>query len=185
MDIETTDLVMPSQLYQAIDEEIKRRVRVTTAGYEEFGEVELNDALVLIEFEADRTGSGQDGVIRSPDGRLGYRYDITLHGVVSRARKHAGLEVINLAASLKYVVVDNIWGLPQQQVKRPELMDSEPSIVKPGDDGYLAWAVPFRQTAYLGGSLLEDDPIVKRVFLAVNPDDPADVNEYREVGNSA
>lgn len=164
-------LNQPSDLYDAIQAGLENRLAqgVTVASYADFGEVEVVDAMVLIEFEQSSPAT------RGHDGRYCHQYDIVLHAVVGRHRRRAELEAINLSAAIERVVDESIWGLPQQQVEAPENIRSGPSMFKAGSDGYEAWGVGFCQRIYLGPSLLEDDPIVQEVLITTTP--PADADD--------
>lgn len=161
----------PSDFYDAIQAELEARLAdgVTVESYADFGEVQVVDAMVLIEFEKSEPAT------RGHDGRFGHQFDITLHAVVGRQRPRAELEAINLSAAIERVVDENLWGLPYQQVDRPEAISAAPSIFKTGTDGYEAWGVSFRQRIYLGASLLDADPVVKEVWVATTP--PADIDD--------
>ena len=161
----------PSDFYDAIRGTLESRLSddVAVESYADFGEVEVVDAMVLIEFEKSEPAT------RGHDGRYCHQYDITLHAVVGRQRQRAELEAINLAAAIERVADENLWGLPYQQVDRPENISSAPSIFKTGSDGYEAWGVSFRQRIYLGASLLDDDPVVREVWMVTTP--PADADD--------
>ncbi|TOE71994.1 hypothetical protein CGJ36_22635 [Vibrio parahaemolyticus] len=164
-------LKQPSDLYDAIQAELESRLadEVIVASYADFGDVQVVDAMVLIEFEQTSPAT------RGHDGRYCHQYDITLHAVVGRQRQRAELEAINLAAAIERVTDENLWGLPYQQVDRPENIRSAPSMFKVGSDGYDAWGVSFRQRIYLGASLLDDDPVVREVWTVTTP--PADADD--------
>jgi len=164
----------PSDLYDAILNTLQQRLAdgVTVVSYADFGEVELFDAMVLIEFEQSSSAT------RGHDGRFCHQYDITLHAVVGRHRQRAELEAINLSAAIERVIDENLWGLPSTQIDLPENIKSAPSIFKAGSDGYDAWGVSFNQRIYLGASLLDDDPIVREVWVATLPKDADDINQY-------
>jgi hypothetical protein len=166
----------PSDLYDAIATTLAVRLAdgVTISGYAEFGETLVSDAMVLIEFEQTSPAT------RSHDGRYCHQYDITLHAVVGRQRKRAALESINLAASIERVTDGNLWELPSQQIDRPENLRSGPSLFQVGSDGYEAWGVSFRQRIYLGPSLLDDDPVVREVWMSIGSQVDADSNDSYE-----
>jgi hypothetical protein len=166
----------PSDYYDAISNSLTLRLAdgVTISSYADFGDVELLDAMVLIEFEQSA------GATRGHDGRYCHQYDITLHAVVGRQRQRAELEAINLSAAIERVVDENLWGLLSTQIDNPENIKSAPSIFKAGSDGYEAWGVSFNQKIYLGASLLDDDPIVREVWVATMPEDADDIDEYEK-----
>lgn len=151
-------LSQPSDLFDAIAEVLLERINdITVDNYDDFGSAEPvragTGAEILVEFE--RTTPAD----RSPDGRYGYEYAITLHCVVGRHRHRAALEAVNLAAVVQRVATDALWGLPVDQVKRPEQLRAEPSFFKEGAHGYDAWGVSFIQYVALGPSLAPEDPV--------------------------
>lgn len=164
-------LNQPSDFYDAIADELARRLAagVAVKSYGDFSPAEAIDATVLIEFGEIAPAP------RSHDGRTGHQCEITLHAVMGRQRQRAELDAINLAAALQQVVNENLWQLPYRQVDTPRDIQADPSLFKAGAEGYEAWGVRFRQCIYLGPSLLEDDPVVRDVWLAVTP--PADVDD--------
>ncbi len=169
----------PSDLYDAIVETLGAKLidGMVFRDYNEFS-VMLADQMILIEFE--QTGPGQ----RGPDGRYGHEYHITIHAVLSGARRRAALEAVNLAAAVERVTFDCIWGLPSVQCKRPENIRSAPSMFQKGDEGYEAWGVSFNQRIYLGPSLLDDDPVFESAMIAINPTDSNDESQYSEVDSA-
>ncbi len=91
---------------------------------------------------------------------------------------------MNLSAAVQRVATDALWGLPFDQIKRPEQLRAEPSFFKDGSDGYDAWGVSFSQRIGLGPSLAEEDPIVSGTpgiaWLSRNPElDPNDEASYQ------
>lgn len=173
-------LEQPSDLFDAIRAVLLDRLRgVRVDNYDEFGSAETGlheiDGEILIEFERVTPTE------RWPDGRFGYDYSITLHSVVGRHRHRAAIEAVNLAAAVQRVATDTIWGLPPDQIKRPEQMRAEPSLFKEGSDGYDAWGVSFSQRIALGPVLAEEDPkVVGHAGIAwlsrdptLDPDDEA------------
>lgn len=177
-------LNQPSDLFDAIRAVLLDRLQgVRVDNYDDFGSVEtgLNstDGEILIEFERSLPTE------RWPDGRFGYDYAITLHCVVGRQRHRAGLDAINLAAAVQRVATDALWGLPVDQVKRPEQLSAEPSFFKDGANGYEAWGVSFRQCISLGPSLAEEDPVTTAMpgiaWLSRDPElDPLDEESYEQ-----
>ncbi|MCW6036821.1 hypothetical protein K4A83_11185 [Spirulina subsalsa FACHB-351] len=152
-------LEQPSDLFDAIRAVLLERIRdIHVGNYDDFGADEAGrvgtGGEILIEFE--RTTPGE----RAPDGRYGYEYAITLHCVVGRHRHRAALEAVNLAAVVQRVATDALWGLPVDQIKRPEQLRAEPSFYKQGANGYDAWGVSFNQRITLGPNLAEEDPQV-------------------------
>lgn len=148
----------PSDLFDAIRAVLLDQIqRVQVDNYDEFGSVEIGAAgtggEILIEFERATPTD------RWPDGRYGYDYAITLHCVVGRHNHRAALEAVNLSAAVQRVATDALWGLPVDQIKRPEQLRAEPSFFKDGADGYDAWGVSFTQRIGLGPSLAEEDPV--------------------------
>lgn len=172
----------PSDLFDAIRAVLLDRIRgIEVDNYDEFGSVEVGasgtNGNVLIEFERATPTD------RWPDGRYGYNYAITLHCVVGRHSHRAALEAVNLSAAVQRVATDALWGLPVDQIKRPEQLRAEPSFFKDGADGYDAWGVSFNQRISLGPSLVEEDPITTGMpgiaWLSRNPElDPADEASY-------
>lgn len=172
----------PSDLFDAIRDVLIDRLRgVQVDNYDEFGSLETGlgeiDGEVLIEFERSTPTD------RWPDGRYGYEYSITLHCVVGRHRHRAALDAVNLSAAVQRVATDALWGLPFDQIKRPEQLRAEASFFKEGSNGYDAWGVSFNQRISLGPSLAEEDPITTAMpgiaWLSRNPDlDPADEASY-------
>lgn len=152
-------LEQPSDFFDAIRDVLLDRIQgIRVDNYDEFGSAETGlhevDGEILIEFERATPTE------RWPDGRFGYDYSITLHCVVGRHRHRAALDAVNLSAAVAQVATDTIWGLPSDQVKRPEQMRAEPSLFKEGSDGYDAWGVSFSQRFALGPVLAEEDPKV-------------------------
>lgn len=174
-------LEKPSDLYDAIEKGLEARLAqgITFDDYADFDDVKLVDAMVLIEFQESTSAS------RSHDGRYCHQYDITLHAVVGKRRRRAGIEVVNMSAAIERVADENRWGLPFKQIDAPENIRASPSFFKKGSDGYEAWGVSFRQRIYLGRSLLEDDPEVREVWVATNPLDDNDPNQYEAISNDA
>jgi hypothetical protein len=170
-------LEQPSDLFDAIRAVLLERIRdIHVGNYDDFGAAEAGRAgtggEILIEFE--RTTPAE----RAPDGRYGYEYAITLHCVVGRHRHRAALEAVNLAAVVQRVATDALWGLPVDQIKRPEQLRAEPSFYKQGANGYDAWGVSFNQRITLGPSLAEEDPItVAMPGIAWKVDNDLDVDD--------
>ena len=175
-------LEQPSDLFDAIRDTLLDRVQAIRVGnYDEFGSAVVGgdgiNGEVLIEFERAMPTD------RWPDGRYGYDYAITLHCVVGRHSHRAALEAVNLSAAVQRVATDALWGLPFDQIKRPEQLRAEPSFFKEGADGYDAWGVSFQQQISLGPSLAEEDPVTAGMpgiaWLSRNPElDPNDESSY-------
>lgn len=172
-------LKQPSDFYDAISDSLETELNgVTMLSYAEFGDVDVSDAMVLIEFEEAHPCEA------SAEGRKGYDYQITLHAVVGRHRHRPELEAINLSAAIAQVVEYNKWGIPGLQAGWPEKIRQAPSMFKKGADGYEAWGVSFSQKIYLGPSLLDDDPVVSDVWMTITPPaDADDVEQYERVVN--
>ena len=169
----------PSDLYDAIVETLQTKMidGIEFRDYNEF-DVMLVDQMILIEFE--QTGAGT----RGHDGRYGHEYHITIHAVLSAARTRAALQSMDLSAQIERAVSNNIWGLPSQQIDRPENIRSAPSMFQKGDNGFEAWGVSFTQRIYLGPSLLDDDPLFESAMIAINPTDSNDESQYSEVDSA-
>lgn len=133
-----------SDLFFAIGDAIHAAgLGVSVDNYDDF-DGRVGHATVLIEIE--RTTPGE----RQNDGRYVHVVTVTLHAVVSRFRKHANLEAINLATALERLADCNRWGLPGRQCDLPAELHSGPSMFQRGADGYDAWSVTFRQGLAIG-----------------------------------
>ena len=169
----------PSDLYDAIVETLRAKM-IDGMEFRDYNEFEsmLCDQMILIDFE--QTGPGS----RGHDGRYGHEYHITIHAVLSASRPRAALQAMNLSAQIERAVSDSLWGLPSQQIDRPENIRSAPSMFQKGDNGFEAWGVSFTQRIYLGPSLLDDDPLFEAAMIAINPTDSNDVSQYSEVDSA-
>lgn len=172
-------LKQPSDFYDAISSVLEAKLKgVTMLSYAEFGDADVADAMVLIEFEEALPCDP------SAEGRKGYDYQITLHAVVGRHRHRPELDAINLSAAIAQVVEYNKWGIPGLQAEWPEGIRQAPSMFKKGAHGYEAWGVSFSQKIYLGPSLLDDNPVVSDVWMTVTPPANSDnPEEYEKVVN--
>ncbi|RMO79775.1 hypothetical protein ALQ33_200196 [Pseudomonas syringae pv. philadelphi] len=143
-----------SDLFFAIGDAIHAAgMGVNVANYEEF-DGEVGDATVLIEIE--RTGPA----IRGNDGRYAHLVTVTLHAVVSRFRKYAVLEAMNLSTCLERLADCNRWGFRGIQCQHPEDMHSGPSIFREGQGGYEAWGCTFKQKLAPGPDKVPEDPVM-------------------------
>jgi len=133
-----------SDLFFAIGDAIHAAgLGVSVDNYDDF-DGRVGHATVLIEIE--RTTPGE----RQNDGRYVHVVTVTLHAVVSRFRKHANLEAINLATALERLADCNRWGLPGRQCDLPADLHCGPSMFQRGADGYEAWSATFRQGLAIG-----------------------------------
>ncbi|WP_122761128.1 hypothetical protein, partial [Pseudomonas viridiflava] len=127
-----------SDLFFAIGDAIQAaRLGVSVGNYDDF-EGLIGDAQVLIEFERTSPGS------RNNDGKLVQTVTVTLHAVVSRARKFSSIEAANLTTVLERLATDNRWGFGRH-ADIPQNMRSGPPIFQRGAKGYDAWGCTFVQ----------------------------------------
>ncbi|WP_122516779.1 hypothetical protein [Pseudomonas viridiflava] len=140
-----------SDLFFAIGDAIQAaRLGVSVGNYDDF-EGLIGDAQVLIEFERTSPGS------RNNDGKLVHAVTVTLHAVISRARKFSSLEAANLTTALERLATDNRWGFGRH-ADLPQNMRSGPSIFQRGATGYDAWGCTFVQNLAIGPERPMPDP---------------------------
>ncbi|WP_163834742.1 hypothetical protein [Spartinivicinus ruber] len=167
----------PSEFYRAVESSLQSILHETCfiSGYSDYGRVNLSqhEAAILIEIEQAQA------IQRNHDGRYGVQLDVALHIQVGRHKLQPELKSLDLAIGLARRIDCHLWGLPTQQIDYPTDIRTIPGGFDPDNsNGYESWCVLFSQTIYLGPSELEDDPPVKGVWWANNPNNPADEKEY-------
>lgn len=146
----------PSDVFFGVAEVINAAgFGVTVSNYDDF-ESMVGDAEVLIEIE--RTSPGE----MNHDGRAVHVLTMTIHAVISRARKFSSLEAANLATAIERLATHNRWGFPGAQCDFPEELRSGPSIFQRGASGYDAWGCTFKQKIALGPERVMPDPFTGR-----------------------
>lgn len=179
-----TEIHQPSELYDAIVTHLQAEISagdapdVVVSGYEDWSPAAAADRQILVEMSAAEEADKQ------ADGRHAQQFEIVLYAVISRGCKQSALQAMNLASVLMRVATLQSFGFSGRAVHFPQKMTMEASFLVDKDErhqGFEAWEVRWRQQVNLGLPQFEDDPELTGIWLAVNPDDPDDINEYSEV----
>jgi hypothetical protein len=183
----------PSKLYAAIIDYYKTKLAagdaadICVSGYQDFIPAKASSRQLLLEM------SSAENVQMQNDGRIAQRFACTLYAVISKAQKDAGLQAMNLASAIAQRVHLNSWGYSTKAVEHPMKIELEESfLIKGGDQhsGFEAWEITWQQVIKLGEPALPPDPdfpeligdpLVKGIFLAVNPDDSNNIDEYKDI----
>lgn len=199
----------PSQLHDAIIGYYQQQISqgdatdISVLGAADFVPNQEQPRQVLLEI-----GTADIGDLEN-DGRFALILECTLYGVISKAQTDAGLQAMNLAAALARHVQLNTWGYSTKAVSHPQKIAlSESFLIKGGDQyaGFEAWEVSWHQGLKMGAPRLPrdpdypdldpntvidpnavidpgtvTDPLVTGFFLAVNPEDSNDINQYKKM----
>ncbi|MBB1489386.1 hypothetical protein [Oceanospirillum sediminis] len=177
------EIHQPSELYDAIVQYYRAQIAagdsadVVVSGHHDFIPEQAASRQILVE-----VGSAESGPQKN-DGRVCLVFECTLYGVISKAEQDAAYQAMNLATALARHLKHQSWGFSGLAVDDPEQIKLAESFLINGTDkhaGFEAWEVRWQQKVNLGSPQYEDE-VVSGIWLAVNPDDPDDINEYREV----
>lgn len=177
------EIHQPSELYDAIVQYYRAQIAagdsadVVVSGHQDFIPEQAANRQVLVE-----VGSAESGPQKN-DGRVCLLFECTLYAVISKAQTDAASQAMNLATALARHLKYQSWGFSGLAVDDPENIKLAESFLISGTDkhsGFEAWEVRWQQKVNLGSPQFEDEE-VSGIWLAVNPDDPDDINEYREV----
>lgn len=178
-----TEIYQPSELHGAIVEYYRAQIAagdaadVAVTGYQDFVPADAVNRQVLVE-----VGKGEGGDLL-PDGRIAQKFECLLYAVISKAQSDAALQAMNLASALARHLRHNSFGWAARAVESPQAIElAESFLIAAGDQhqGFEAWEVCWSQQLNLGAPA-DDDLPVTGIWLAVNPADPDDINEYHRV----
>lgn len=177
------EIHQPSELYDGIIEYYRAQIAagdstdIVVSGHHDFIPERAVNRQILVE-----VGSAENGPQKN-DGRVCLVFECTLYAVISKGQPDAAYQAMNLAVALARHLKYQSWGFSGRAVDDPEQIKLSESFLINGTDkhaGFEAWEVCWQQKVNLGRPQFEDE-VVSGIWLAVNPDDPDDINEYREV----
>jgi hypothetical protein len=183
----------PSQLYDAIIDYFKTKLSagdspdISVDDYQNFMPRDASARQLLLEISSAENTTLQN------DGRIAQEFACTLYAVISKAQNDAGLQAMNLASAIARRVHLNSWGYSTKAVEYPMKIElSESFLIKGGDQhaGFEAWEITWQQVIKLGEPALPPDPdypeligdpLVTGIFLAVNPVDSNNIDQYKDI----
>lgn len=118
------------------------------------------------------------------DGRINQPVRITARCFVSHTyqdqhNRSPSLTAQDIATTVGRIVFHNHFGMAKR-VSLPSRISSQAGEHKAGKNGYTCWETHWWQTLYLG-ELTPASPAVRGVFTAVNPTQPKQKTEYKEL----
>lgn len=167
-------LRVPSDYYRTVLESLTSTFKkATVKGYAAFGESEING----IEVHLGITDFGE--IKKHNDGRKKRPIQITAFCFVSKSITDSQLLAQDLANDVAVIVDNNEFG--QSGISGfPQKIETHEGLFKTGKKGYACWETEWWQTIYLGDKP-EADPLISELYLAINPQNLADKNEYKKV----
>lgn len=179
------EITQPSELLISIVNILTAEVlegyppNITVTDYQDFV-ASSSDHHILIKMTGAQAGSLQH------DGRIAQQFDCHLFIAVRDNQAEAHLQAMDLASTLAQRVHQNHWGFSQQAVQQPQMIilmeDTVRSDTAPFT-GFNVWQVQWQQQLNLSQPLNESDPEITGIWLAVNPEDSDDINQYTQVSD--
>jgi len=167
----------PGQFYEQVVGELKSKL-VDSLQFIEYAKIwgtEVTGPSVVIQFEDAHPGT------RQATGRYTHRYIITAHCLVPTSTEKALLQAVDLTAEIERLIDLNRWGIDPKCIGAPEIQVNGDTSYLFGFDGVVARGVQWIQPLYLGQDYFADDEVRSSVWLAVNPKDPDNPEEYHQI----
>lgn len=172
-------LTKPSDFHQQVMESLKQQMKgITVQEYAPHAEPQISGIACHIAIDEYGTlTQHNDGRIKQPV-RVSVRCFIS-HSYKDKHNRSPMLIAQDIASAVGRIVFNNHFGM-QNRVSLPNNIISQVGPYKAGKNGYTCWETNWWQTLYLG-ELTKDEPKLLSLFMAVNPKQPKQKTEYKEL----
>ncbi len=167
----------PGQFYDQVVSDLRRRIvsGVVIVEYDDIWKTEVTEPAIVLQLEDAHPGS------RQATGRYTHRHIITAHCLIPVSEPKATLVATDLASEVERIIDLNRWGIDPKCIGAPEIQVNGDTSYLFGFDGVVARGVQWIQPLYLGQDYFADDEVRSSVWLAVNPKDPDNPEEYHQI----
>jgi hypothetical protein len=167
----------PGQFYDRVIDAFRQSLtdKIEIVGYDDVWDREIAQPCLVVQFEDAHPGT------RQTTGRYEHRYMLTAHCVIPTSRPRANIDAVDLAAEVERQLDLNRFGIAPECIGAPEIQVNGDTSYLFGFDGIVARGVQWIQPLYLGHDYFGADEERGSVWLAVNPSDPDDRNQYGKI----
>jgi hypothetical protein len=167
----------PGQFYDQVVSNLRSRIveSVAIVEYDDIWKAEVTGPSIVVQLEDAHPGARQD------TGRYSHRHTITAHCLVPVSAEKATLMATDLASEVERIIDLNRWGIDPKYIGAPEIQVNGDTSYLFGFSGIVSRGVQWIQPLYLGADYFADDEVRGSVWLAINPTDPENPEEYSKI----